>query len=199
MDSLSNETLARLREILAMNEEWANSSTMQKNEAEPKPAVVEDSTQFDSQEQSIIIILDIGGRKFKTETGTLCAESGLFRHQLSDQYPWSPQDDGSYFLDTDPELFEHLLRFMRRPSVFPLFYDKVQGFDYGLYARLQAEAKYFQIDTLSDWIKEKKYQSAIKVETSLPIVRELTQSLPETNTCNITHERHVVSQSTHWV
>ena len=44
---------------------------------------------------------------------------------------------------------------MRRPEVFPLFYSKINGLDYNLYNRLQAEALYFQIDTLYEWIKDK--------------------------------------------
>lgn len=101
------------------------------------------------------LVLDIGGRKFKVSRDTLQAESGLFRHQLSGRFPWEPEMDGSYFLDADPDLFEHLLRFMRRPEVLPLFYDAAKGFDYDLYNRLVAESQYFQIDALHEWIKNK--------------------------------------------
>jgi hypothetical protein len=101
------------------------------------------------------LVLDIGGRKFKVSRDTLQAESGLFRRQLSDRFTWDPEADGSYFLDADPDLFEHLLRFMRRPEVFPLFYDAAKGFDYNLYSRLQAESVYFQVDVLHEWIKNK--------------------------------------------
>ena len=44
---------------------------------------------------------------------------------------------------------------MRRPEVFPLFYSVMNGFDYDLYNRLQAEALYFQIKKLSEWIEAK--------------------------------------------
>ena len=101
------------------------------------------------------LVLDIGGRKFKVSRDTLQAESGLFRHQLSGRFPWEPEMDGSYFLDADPDLFEHLLRFMRRPEVLPLFYDAAKGFDYDLYNRLEAESQYFQINVLHEWIKNK--------------------------------------------
>jgi hypothetical protein len=102
------------------------------------------------------LTLDIGGRKFKVSRDTLKAESGLFERQLSDRFPpWQPEADGSYFLDADPDLFVHLLRFMRRPEVFPVFYSKMNGFDYDLYNHLQAEALYFQVLTLYEWIKDK--------------------------------------------
>ena len=102
------------------------------------------------------LTLDVGGRKFKVSCDTLKSESGWFKRQLSGRFgPWEPELDGSYFMDTDPDLFEYLLRFMRRPEVFPLFYSKMNGFDYDLYNRLQAEALYFQTDTLYEWIKDK--------------------------------------------
>jgi hypothetical protein len=88
-----------------------------------------------------ILTLDIGGRKFKVSRDNLEAESGLFKLQLSGRFTWEPEGDGTYFIDADPNLFEHLLRFMRRPKTFPLFYDQVKGFDYDLYNRLQAEAE----------------------------------------------------------
>ncbi|KAI4650769.1 hypothetical protein J4E93_003126 [Alternaria ventricosa] len=99
--------------------------------------------------------LDIGGRRFRVARSTLEAESGLFQRQFSDCYSWTPEPDGSYFLDADPDLFEHLLRYMRRPEVFPLFYSVMNGLDYDLYNRLQAEARYFQINKLYKWIEAK--------------------------------------------
>lgn len=95
-----------------------------------------------------LLTLDIGGQMFRVTTDTLFAESGLFQLQLSDRFCWRPEADGSYPLDTDPVLFNRLLQFMRRPSVFPLFSTKDQSFNFDLYQRLQAEAQYFQIDTL---------------------------------------------------
>jgi hypothetical protein len=102
-----------------------------------------------------VLTIDIGGRKFRVSRAILEAESGLFRHQLSEHFTWEPDENGSYFLDADPNVFEHLLRFMRRPEVFPLFYNHAAGFDYDLYNRLEAEAEYFQIDALYEWIKAK--------------------------------------------
>ena len=115
-----------------------------------------------------IITLDVGGRAFKVSHDILL-ESGLFKLQFSDRYTWTPEPDGSYFLDADPELFAHLLRFMRRPSVYPLFYNKVTGFDYDLYNRLEIEAEYFQLDGLHTWIQAKKYLQAVTVKTSEPV------------------------------
>jgi hypothetical protein len=136
--------------------------------------------------------LNVGGRKFQTRTDTLRAESGLFRHQLSDRFTWTAQEDGVHFLDADPDLFEHLLRFMRRPEVFPLFYTKANGFDYDLYNRLEAEAEYFQVDSLYDWIKDKKYLQAIVTHAYTTEASELNKVLPETLPINQTEDRYYI-------
>ncbi|KAF1846513.1 uncharacterized protein K460DRAFT_377721 [Cucurbitaria berberidis CBS 394.84] len=136
-----------------------------------------------------VLTLDVGGRKFKVSRDVLL-EAGLFRFQFSDSFTWLPEPDGSYFLDADPELFEHLVRFMRRPPVFPLFYDKASGFDYDLYNRLAVEAEYFQLDALHEWIKAKTYACAVTVRSSAPIMCDFSD-MPSTqlpaNKCNDMH------------
>ncbi|KAF2627139.1 hypothetical protein BU25DRAFT_342232 [Macroventuria anomochaeta] len=139
------------------------------------------------------LTLDVGGRKFKVSTDVLTSESGLFRHQLDGRFAWTPEPDGSYFLDADPELFEYLLAFMRRPEVFPLFYTKTDGFNYNLYNRLAVEAKYFQIDALHDWIKDKRYLSAISVHTHSSVTHDLATIGITGFMSAIDEERHVVS------
>lgn len=41
---------------------------------------------------------------------------------------------------------------MRRPSKFPLFWTKDTVFDYVLYNKVEAEADYFHLHDLRDWI-----------------------------------------------
>jgi hypothetical protein len=141
-----------------------------------------------------VMNLDVGGRIFKVSRDTLM-ESGLFRHQLSDHFRWAPEADGSYFLDADPGLFEHLLRFMRRPEVFPLFYDKAKGLDYDLYNRLEAEAEYFQIDALHAWINEKKYLEAVKVTIHVPVIEEMGAMRSDVVSLNQTFVSYVVART----
>ncbi|KAF2129318.1 hypothetical protein P153DRAFT_316163 [Dothidotthia symphoricarpi CBS 119687] len=141
-----------------------------------------------------VVTLDVGGRKFKASRNTLF-ESGLFRRLLSDSYAWVPESDGSYYIDADPELFEHLLHFMRRPSVFPLFYDKVAGFDYNTYNRLQGEAKYFRVDALHEWISEKRYLQAVVVKTSGPFTRSITQPISTELPADKSDEWQIVSKT----
>jgi hypothetical protein len=73
------------------------------------------------------------------------------------------QEDGSYFIDADPDVFQHVLSFMRRPSKFPLFWTKERSFDYTLYNRLEAEADYFLLHDLRDWLRKKRYLDAVKI------------------------------------
>jgi hypothetical protein len=141
-----------------------------------------------------VMTLDVGGRIFKVSRDTL-KEFGLFRYQLSDRFTWEPESDGTYFLDADPDLFEHLLSFMRRPEVFPLFYTKDAGFDYNLYNRLEAEANYFQMDALRDWIKAKKYLKAIVTQTYSAEVRRLDMVPPQRRSVNISEDWHVIPRT----
>jgi hypothetical protein len=149
------------------NSDATNSST---NEAETEPSTTNALCLK-------VITLNIGGRKFQTSTDTLRAESGLFRQQLSERFTWTPELDGSYFLDADGDLFEHLLRFMRRPEIFPLFYDTAKGFNYDLYNKLETEAEYFQIELLHEWIKAKKYTQAIKTKISSAAIHNIRNEI----------------------
>jgi BTB/POZ domain-containing protein KCTD9 len=87
------------------------------------------------------IDLQVGERRFTTLASTLSDGSSFFASLLSDRWPESRSDDGSYFVDADPDLFVHILRYLRR-GVPPVLYNKCQGFDYGLYRALQEEAEY---------------------------------------------------------
>ncbi|KAF2248606.1 hypothetical protein BU26DRAFT_483471 [Trematosphaeria pertusa] len=138
-----------------------------------------------------IIKLNVGGRIFSTRTTTL-AEAKWFEPYLEGRWPWPLDTNGAYFVDADPDLWEHLLRFMRRPNVYPLFWDTAKGFDYDLYNRLEREAFDFRVGKLGDWIKEKQYLKAVTVRAHPPVARELDDVDPEYYTMNEDYERHVV-------
>lgn len=109
------------------------------------------------------ITLQVGERRFVTTRETL-KESDFFTSLLSGRWD-NAQGDNSYFVDADPALFEHILRYLRR-GVLPIFYNKVEGHDYGMYVALLEEAKYFGIMRLVDWVEEKQYLQAIKTKFS---------------------------------
>jgi hypothetical protein len=107
------------------------------------------------------ICVQVGGRRFTTKKETLTEESGFFASLLSGRWD-NTLEDGSYFIDADPILFEHILRYLRR-GVFPLFFDAAKGHDYHLYLSLLEEARYFQIPRLQEWLEKKRYLEAVKV------------------------------------
>jgi hypothetical protein len=84
-----------------------------------------------------LIVLDVSGRKYRTPEATLQV-SPYFQSLLARWTDCSDrQEDGSYFIDADPDAFQHIIEFMRRPSKFPLFWTKETGFDYALYNKLE--------------------------------------------------------------
>ncbi|KAG6100848.1 hypothetical protein E4U30_003718 [Claviceps sp. LM220 group G6] len=114
------------------------------------------------------ITLLVGERTFITTRRTLTTESGYFKQRFAARWSQTPQD-GTYFIDTDPALFEHILRYLRQP-IFPLFYDQAHGHDIGLYAALLNQANYFQISRLQKWLAAKRYLEAIQVKHTMDVV-----------------------------
>ena len=119
-----------------------------------------------------IITLDVSGRQFKTQRATL-QTSPYFRNLL---IRWNDsidkQEDGSYFIDADPDTFQHILNYMRRPSKFPLFWTKEASFDYALYNKIETEADYFLLHNLRDWIRKKRYLDAVKISSEVTTMFE---------------------------
>ncbi|OCL04808.1 hypothetical protein AOQ84DRAFT_345683 [Glonium stellatum] len=122
------------------------------------------------------ITLQVGEQTFITTATTLTEESGFFSSLLSGRWD-NTQPDGSYFIDADPDLFKHILRYLRR-GVLPIFYDSGKGHDHALYLALLEEAKYFQIPRLEEWLGGKAYIRAVKV-TRTVIEKEGVDDLDE--------------------
>jgi hypothetical protein len=119
-----------------------------------------------------LIVLDVSGRKYQTRKSTLRV-SPYFDTLLTRWNDCSDkQDDGSYFIDADPDAFQHVLDFMRRPSSFPLFWTKETGFNYALYNKLEAEADYFGLDDLHNWLRDKRYVDAVKTVVKVTALSE---------------------------
>lgn len=141
------------------------------------------STEAESAETApsypAIITLNVGGRHFVVSATVLIANSGLFRRQLSDHPGWTPQPDGTYFFDADPDLFVYLLTFLRRPSLFPVLYTPAAGFDYILYNRLEVEAEHFE--------------RAVKVNMQIRVTEELDTGDETTFTTGGNAEVKIVS------
>jgi hypothetical protein len=119
-----------------------------------------------------IVTLNVSGHIYKTRPSTL-STSPYFTALLA---RWDSgadlQDDGSYFIDADPDTFEHILAFMRRPSKFPLYWTHEHGFDYVLYNKVEAEADFFLLHGLRDWISKKRYEEAVKTIVEVRVLEE---------------------------
>jgi hypothetical protein len=87
------------------------------------------------------ITLQVGERRFTTTRETLVAESSFFASLLSGRWD-NAQEDGSYFIDADPDLFKHVLHYLRR-GILPIFYDMIKGHDRSLYVALTWRSKIF--------------------------------------------------------
>ncbi|PWY86595.1 hypothetical protein BO94DRAFT_546819 [Aspergillus sclerotioniger CBS 115572] len=109
------------------------------------------------------LTLQVGERIFTTTRSTL-SESTFLDSLLSSRWTSNALPDGSYFIDVDPTLFEHILRYLRR-GIYPLFYSPDKGHDYALYAALLEEARYLGILKLQTWLEEKRYLNAVEVST----------------------------------
>jgi hypothetical protein len=71
--------------------------------------------------------------------------------------------DGSLFVDADADVFRIILNYMRRPTVYPLLWTREKGFDHAMYSKVMAEADFYMLEELRDWILEKKYLKAVVV------------------------------------
>lgn len=114
------------------------------------------------------VILNVDGETFITTKRTLVEGSGYFAARFSSRWP-SDAVDGEVFLDMDPVVFGHVLRYLRH-GVLPIFYDQIQGFNQGFYSLVLAQADYLLIERLSSWIREKRYLLAVRKERSARII-----------------------------
>jgi hypothetical protein len=100
-------------------------------------------------------------RNFVTDPEKWLGHSIYFEHLFSGKWG-DKQEDGSYFIETDAHIFEHILRYLRT-GVLPVFYDRGKGHDFALYQALLEEAKYFAIERLEKWLCEGKYLEVVKI------------------------------------
>jgi hypothetical protein len=97
-----------------------------------------------------VIGLNVGGRKFYTHQSTLTNRSAYFAARFSGNFGTDDSitdEDGRevYFIDASPELFEHILGFLRRGiPTWPKKYKE----DRVLYERLINEAEYFGVESM---------------------------------------------------
>ncbi|KAJ3174076.1 hypothetical protein HDU88_000043 [Geranomyces variabilis] len=108
-----------------------------------------------------IVKLNVGGREFLAGQSSLTIKSPYFATLLGGGFSHQLVND-HIFIDADPDMFGHILRYLRRLQ-YPLFYKNGE-FDIALYAQLRAEAEFFGLERLEKWIRYKGFVSAVEVE-----------------------------------
>ncbi|KAI0385471.1 hypothetical protein F5Y04DRAFT_276800 [Hypomontagnella monticulosa] len=117
------------------------------------------------------ICLRIGERHFIVHLDTLIRQSTYFAAFYAHG---SEAYDGALFVDSDPDIFGHIINFLRT-GIYPLFFDSnTQTFDHVEYFYLLTESKRFGVQKLIDWITDKKYLNAVKVTKSVTILDDIT-------------------------
>ncbi|PHH63084.1 hypothetical protein CDD81_6329 [Ophiocordyceps australis] len=117
--------------------------------------------------QATKIKLQIGERIFVTTLETLVRESTYFAALLTGRWETIAQP---IFVDADAELFEYVLRYLRR-GLFPLFYTTGIGHDHAQYYALLGEAKFFGIQKLVMWLQHRRYFQAITTTMDFEIFK----------------------------
>ena len=108
------------------------------------------------------VVLRVGEERFIVKPETLSQESVFFDALFSGR--WSQAEpDGSYYIDYDPAVFKHVLRYLRLGN-YPLCLNKDQRLDYAAYSDLLTAADYFGITDLGRWIQEKRYERVMTTE-----------------------------------
>ncbi|KAK3347114.1 BTB/POZ protein [Lasiosphaeria hispida] len=105
------------------------------------PARTKDSGQAPNICSTEEVVLNVGGYLFTTTIGTLVGRSEYFAAFFSGRWAVHKRPDGAIFVDADPDVFAHILRYLRR----------------GLYVDLLPEAKYFQVPMLERWLEDELY------------------------------------------
>ena len=144
-----------------------------------------------------IVTLNVGGRPSVVLRATLTDSAPLYA-QTGERWKDHIQPDGSYFVDADPDIFAHVLNFLRRPTAYPLFWDKLKGFDYDLYNKVEKEADTWLVMDLANWIKEKKFEAMIKVVMHRPCIEDLSDCQTESFSGSTDVERQVVTKTMEW-
>eukprot|EP00088_Acartia_fossae_P015389 TRINITY_DN18417_c0_g1_i1.p1 TRINITY_DN18417_c0_g1~~TRINITY_DN18417_c0_g1_i1.p1 ORF type:complete len:216 (-),score=52.80 TRINITY_DN18417_c0_g1_i1:109-756(-) len=126
-----------------------------------------------------VVVLNVGGTRFETIRGTLTSHPHSMLVKLF--HPYSPNQmesaqDGSYFLDRDPETFGQILTFLR--------YGYIANSSKVDLDKLLIEANYFQLTSLEAKIQE------IKSKNLPTVPRDLIKfNVDGTNVMHVTKEK----------
>ncbi|KAL8773755.1 MAG: hypothetical protein Q9209_001523 [Squamulea sp. 1 TL-2023] len=117
------------------------------------------------------IVLQVGEQRFHTSSDSL-SRSDHLNAMISGHWDSGRQPDGSYFIDADPEVFKHILQYLRL-GLYPLCYDKAKGHDFAMYASIHKLANYLIIPNLVEWLSQRQYLKAVTIQTSAQIMEDV--------------------------
>ena len=93
-----------------------------------------------------IVTLNVGGSKYTTTLSTLTKyPDSMLGAMFSGRHALVPQEDGSYFIDRDGEVFSHVLSYLRDSNIILAL---VPTFTRDLRLRLEYEARFYQLQEL---------------------------------------------------
>jgi len=106
--------------------------------------VTDDVTNEDDKDGSglSIVTLNVGGQKYQTTKVTLKKHPRFFKGLNSNEFGTQLEESGSYFIDRDPVLFVHIMRYLRDSAI------RQDLNDITLYKQLEREAKYFCLNNM---------------------------------------------------
>ncbi len=102
--------------------------------------------------KSDTVILDVGGRRFKTTKITLC-NAEYFYNLFNDSSP----TEEDIFIDRDPGIFKHVLRLLRDSS-------------YAYPEKYISELDYYGVSAQFIKIKQIVYKNMIKTNRNTPVM-----------------------------
>ena len=108
-----------------------------------------------------VVTLDVGGTKYRTTLSTLTKyPDSMLGAMFSGRHDLPQQEDGSYFIDRDGEMFKYILMYLRdRDTCFDVLYDESlceshvpsslpSPLEKPLLKQIASEAEYFQFGEL---------------------------------------------------
>jgi hypothetical protein len=116
---------------------------------------------------SDLVVLNVSGTPITTAKSTL--QTSPYFSSLMERWEQGMETlpDGSIFIDADPAVFRIILNYMRRPTVYPFLWTRERGFDHVLYSKVMAEADFFMLEDLQDWIRKERYRDAVEVRLEM--------------------------------
>ena len=110
-----------------------------------------------------VMTLDVGGTKYRTTLSTLTKyPDSMLGVMFSGRHDLPQQEDGSYFIDRDGELFKYILMYLRdREAFFDYLHDSSLNNPHGQPSPLESsllklvayEAQYFQVRELETKVR----------------------------------------------